>query len=151
MNNFKPGDLLVTYQRGRLGAQHVSLIASVFGAPLAYESTTMDRPRCVRTGRDDPKGIQAHLVEDVVGENVYHLPLGRPLYMDEEDRLLAVAESCLGRGYEFVGGTTASAFVARVLGEVGIWQHKNARNFSPRRLVHSLVRQGIYRKPVAII
>lgn len=152
MEEFKPGDILVAYGKGRLGrAKHVSLIVSLFGTPCVYESTMDERPQCIRTGRDTPKGVQAHHINDVMNADVYRLSLKRPLYPDEEDRLLAVAESCLGRGWEFIGGTTSSAFVARVLGEVGVLCHRNALRFSPRQLTNYVVRQGIYKNPVAIL
>lgn len=152
MSDYQPGDLIVR-RKGRLqGVDHVSLIVSVFGAPVLYESTMEDRTRCVRTGRDEPKGVQAHYVDDAVNAGgAFHMSLIRPLYVDEVDRLLEVAESCLGRGYEFIGGTTSSAFVARVLAEVGVIQHKNARHFSPRKLVSYLVRRGIYSNPTVIV
>jgi hypothetical protein len=151
--NFKPGDLIVTYGKGWFGkyVDHIALVVSVYGRPIIYESTMADRPLCVRTGRESPKGVQAHYIEDVVNlGGASYMPLICPLYADEEDRLLAVAESCLGRGFEFIGGETSSAFVARVLAEVGIVQQPNASKFRPQQLVNDMVAQGFYRKPVAI-
>lgn len=155
MNDLQPGDLLVTYGMGWWKfkrVKHISLVVSVYGQPCVYESTLDPRPLCIRTGRQEPKGVQAHYVDDIeaAGET-YRLPLIRPLYFDEEDRILAVAESCLGRGYEYIGGKTSSAFVARVLSEVGVLNHPNLRQFSPARLASFAISTGIYGKATPII
>ena len=95
---------------GWAGASHVAIAVPVFDELLAYESTSFNRPRCVRTNRDNPKGVQAHYIQDIVeaGGDVWHYPLRRPLYLHEEDRLLMFAEQALGRGYDFIGATRAS-------------------------------------------
>lgn len=153
---------------GIAGPSHVVILAPVFGELLAYESTSFSRPPCVRTGRQNPRGVQAHRIGDILeaGGDVWHFPLRRPLYLDEEDRLLAVVESCLGRDYDFIGaGKSGGGLVMRLLQrlkdgedlsqlfcselvvrawiEVGIMIHKNAGAWSPARLVRYVLRRGI--------
>lgn len=159
---------------GLAGASHVGVVSWAFperstsGAPLVYESTSFERPMCVRTGRENPKGVQAHYLDEIIagGGDVWHYPLRRPLYDHEADRLLAFLESCLGRGYDFLGAGKSgggllmrsiqrlkgkedmnmifcSELVVRAWIALGIMVHKNAGAWSPARLVRYVLRRGI--------
>ena len=103
---------------GWAGVSHVGIAVPVFGEQLVYESISGGRPRCVRTGRDDPAGVQAHYLADIVdgGGDVWHYPLRCPLYPHQEDRLLQAAESALGRGYDFFGaGRSGGGLLMRLI------------------------------------
>lgn len=141
MNEYKAGDLLAVCGKGAFanliqagslslpnigqlgrwgwaGVSHCGVVASVWGEPLVYESTSFDRPACIRTGRENPKGVQAHRIDDVLngGGDVWHYPLRRALYPHEEDRLLVAVESCLGHGYDFIGAAkSGGGIVMRTL------------------------------------
>lgn len=161
-------------KRGWAGMSHVGVACwayperSTAGDLLVYESTSFARPPCVRTRRENPKGVQAHYLDDILngGGDVWHLPLRRPLYRDEEDRMLAYLEFCLGRGYDFIGaGRSAggvvlrtvqrlvdredmgsvfcSELVAKAWSLIGILQVRNAGAWSPQRLVRQAVRRGV--------
>jgi hypothetical protein len=150
------------------GPSHVLIAAPIWGERTVYESTSFPRPPCVRSNRPNPKGVQAHFLKDIVdaGGNVWHYPLRSPLYLDEEDRLLQVLDSYIGRGYDFLGagksgGGYALRLIQRLIGSedlslvfcselvvaayvhVGIMQHKNAGAWNPARLVRHVLRQGI--------
>ena len=191
LDNVKPGDMFATSSKGLAsnliqlgclslpnigplgrwgyaGASHVFIVAPVFGELIAYESTSFGRPPCLRTGRENPKGVQAHRLSEILdaGGDVWHYPLRRPLYTHEEDRLLAFLESCLGKGYDFVGaGKSGGGVLARLVQRhkgsedlnqyfcselvvrawiaVGQMTHKNAGAWSPQRLVRYVLRRGI--------
>jgi hypothetical protein len=192
MSDIKPGDLLVSCGKGLIGniiqlgslslpnigplgrwgwagASHVMVVAPVFGELLVYESTACPRPACVRTGRHEPRGVQAHRLSDVLktsNANIFHYPLRRVLYPHEEDRLLEALESCLGRGYDFIGaGKSGGGLLMRVFqrlkgsedlrelfcSELVVWAwvqtglitHRNSGAWSPQRLVRYVRRSGL--------
>jgi hypothetical protein len=161
---------------GLAGLSHVAIVAPVFGEMIVYESTSFNRPPCLRTGRENPTGVQAHRLTDILdgGGDVFHYPLRRPLYVDEEDRLLNVLESCLGRGYDFVGAGRAGGgrimrciqrwtykhenmnhifcneLVAYCWAQIGIMQCRNAGAGNPTSLARHAVRRGICTHPTLI-
>lgn len=140
MSEFKAGDMLAVssksftsglIQMGSLslpnigplgkwgwsGASHVIILAPVWGELLAYESTSFPRPPCIRTGRENPTGVQAHRIADIFDGHgdVWHYPLRRPLYPHEEERLIAAVDACLGRSYDFLGaGKSAGGLLSRL-------------------------------------
>ena len=148
MTDLKAGDLVVwpgdVY--GMYYPKHVAIVVPIFGEPVLYESTEQDRPPCVRTSRDNPKGVQAHRVNEIVKptDHARHYALYRPLYDDEELRLLDTVEYCLGRDYEYVGGPGSAGFVAHVLKQTGVFTDKNER-FTVRRLMKECTYRGLYK------
>jgi hypothetical protein len=106
MNDMRSGDLIATLGRwGRVSG--VAILAGYDLNLLAYECTTAERPVCRRTGRDNPKGVQAHKVADLLaGETAIQLSLACPLFPHEEDRLLNMVEVQLGWGPPIVAGET---------------------------------------------
>ena len=151
----KSGDLVVLYKRGFFGTKPHHICIAV-GEGFIYESTEQERPPCVRTDREEPKGVQAHrlssIVDGAVGYDVWHLRLRRPLkfdgdsdrgtYLDEEDRLLEVLESCLAQSYEFVGGNNPADLVVKAWTAVGIMTHRPTK-WTPAKLVRYAIRTGI--------
>jgi hypothetical protein len=150
------------------GATHVGIVCDVFGKPIVYESTSFERPPCVRTNREKPYGVQAHYLSDIVsaGGDVWHFPLRSPLYEDEERRLLEVLEFYLNFGYDYLGAVKSggglvmrtvqrwiskedmgsifcSELAVRALLTVGRIQTPNASAWSPQRLARFVYRQGI--------
>lgn len=157
---------------GLSGISHVGVVAQVFDQMIVYESTSFDRPQCVRTGRQKPKGVQAHRLSTILdaGGDVFHYPLKRPLYDHEEFRLLGALEECLGRDYDMFGAATAwggllrwsarrlvakenlaslfcSELVAHAWGQIGLLQTPSSDIWNPARLARFAVRQGICHKP----
>lgn len=153
---------------GLSGVSHVGILAPVFDELLVYESTTFPRPPCVRTGRTDAKGVQAHFVSDVIdaGGDVWYYPPRRDLYPHEELRLLDFLESCLGKPYDWLDvaksgggivsylaskwlgqGDTSQMFcselVAAALSSVGIMPTKHADAWNPTRLVRRGLATGV--------
>jgi len=160
---------------GLAGASHVGVACTVWDQLLIYESTSFARPPCQRTGRENPTGVQAHRLDDILvaGGDVWHFPLRAPLYDDEEIRLLNVLESYLGRPYDMVGagksgGGLVMRTVQRVLGSedmsnifcselavdvlctVGRMQHRNAGAWSPMRLLRYVYRHGVTKSGVLL-
>lgn len=158
------------------GISHVGVVCEAYNGPygdtLVYESTSFARPPCVRTGRQNPKGVQAHRVSDILeaGGDVYHYPLRRPLYHHEEERLLFTLEECLGRDYDFFGAGRSwggfikwmlsrtlrreklaslfcSELVAHAWGQAGILRCRNAEAWNPVRLARFAVWYGICDRP----
>lgn len=150
------------------GVSHVGIVCPVWDEMLIYESTSLGRGPCARTGRQNPKGVQAHYVSEFLssGDTVWHYPLSRELYDHEVFRLSQYLESCLGRGYDFAGaGRTAggplsyalttlfggdkqeylfcSELVAAAWKEVGVFQTKNPGAWNPNRLVRVGLRSGL--------
>lgn len=161
---------------GWAGASHVGVVQWVFperstaGEPLVYESTSFDRPPCVRAGRPI-KGVQAHRLSTIIdgGGDVWHYPLRRPLYDHEQDRLLLYLESVRERSYDFLGAGKSgggllmrsiqrlkgkedltkmfcSELVVRAWIALGLMQHKNAGAWAPARVVRYVLRRGICEK-----
>jgi len=100
------------------------------------------------------------------GGDVWHVPLRRALYDHEEERLLESLESCLGRGYDFIGAGRSgggklmrtlqrvtsresmefifcSELVVWALASVGVMHAENASVWNPQRLVRHVIRRGI--------
>lgn len=156
IEDIKPGDL-IAIKTGRFSGVHVAIIAPVFGNLVVYEYTTKRRPTCVRTGRTEPQGIQAHFLQDFLDSDakVSCYPLCRALYRHEEDRLLLEAELCLGHGREAWGGVTkddwhnAAAFVDHVLRKVGFYWGSRP-SYTPSGLLSRAQKLGIIGKPLAL-
>lgn len=160
---------------GWAGTSHVGITCPVFGDMLVYESTSFSRSPCVRTGRENPVGVQAHYVTDIIeaGGAVRYYPLQRDLYDHEVDRLLEFVESCLGQGYDTVSaGKTAggvlSYFLSKMFGKdrpeimfcaeldvaalraVGVLQTRNPAAWNPNFMLRFLHRQGIIGKGILL-
>lgn len=173
LDSMKSGDIIATSVPGRpKSIGHVGIVAPVFGELLIYENTMADRPYCIRTGRAEPKGVQAHHVSEVVEQatRAWLVRLNRGLYIDEEDRLLAVVEGYLGHGPEYVRdgrklyGTLltkirrqlspepylAAEMVQLALMQVGLFASEEVGAHTPKSLVWELVAKGICRYPVLL-
>ena len=164
---------------GLAGTSHVGIVCPVFAEGgvqmLVYESTSFSRSPCVRTGRENPVGVQAHHISDIIeaGGDVRYYPLQRELYIHEVDRLLDFLESCLGQGYDTVSaGKTAgglvSYFISKMFGKdreavtfcseldvatlraVGVLQTKNPAAWNPNFMIRFLLRQGIIGKGILL-
>lgn len=153
IDNVKGGDLLVVGQ-GWLGPTHVAILAPVWGELVVYEYTMDDRGLCVRTGRETPKGVQAHEILDFAASagGAAHYPICRTLYPDEIDRLTETVESCLGRGPVAWGSDDVELkqnhganVVAHTLQAIGLWTAP-PQNWTAKSLVRSLTKAGIVRK-----
>lgn len=156
IEDIKPGDL-IAIKTGRFNGVHVGIITPVYGNMVIYEYTTKPRGTCVRTGRTEPVGIQAHFLKDFIesGAKVTCYPLCRPLYSHEEDRLLIAAEACLGQGFSTWGGLikddshNAAMFVAHVYRQVGVMQ-KSRSSWLPGSLISHLAKLGIVSKSLSL-
>lgn len=156
IEDIKPGDL-IAIKTGRFNGVHVGIITPVYGNMVIYEYTTKPRGTCVRTGRTEPVGIQAHFLQDFLDSaaKVSCLPLCRPLYSHEEDRLLIAAELCLGHGQSSWGGVVnddshnAAMFVAHVYRQVGVMQ-KSRSAWLPSSLISHLTKMGIVGKSLSL-
>lgn len=157
----KSGDVVAF--KGKWGVNHVGILAPVFGEQVLYEAYEgEDRPPCLRTQREQPVGVQAHRLGPMFDTHkVVIYPYCRPLYPEEEDRLLALLEDLKAHNRDYCVSQVAetqrgkywnSELVATVLAAVGM-----ARRFPrpgtirPARLVRKLVRQGFYKDGIAII
>lgn len=153
---------------GWAGISHVAIAAKVWDEIIVFESTSFGRPPCIRTGRENPVGVQAHYLTTILdaGGDVFHYPLKRELYEHEEERLLAALNSCLGRGYDYfeaglagggflkwclhrmfaaerLGSLFCSELVAYAWSQVGILDTANAGAWNPARLCRHAVRTGL--------
>ena len=160
---------------GWSGTSHVGIICPVFGEPLVYESTSFTRSPCVRTGRENPVGVQAHYITDIIdaGGSVRYYPLKRDLYEHEVDRMSEFLESCLGQGYDAVSaGKTAggllSFFLSKMFGKdrpeimfcaeldvatlqaIGILQTRNPAAWNPNFMLRFFYLQGIIGKGILL-
>ena len=160
---------------GWAGTSHVGIVCPVFGEMIVYESTSFSRSPCVRTGRENPLGVQAHYISDIVEADgdVRYYPLERELYTHEVDRLSEFLESCLGRGYDTAGaGKTAgglvSYFISKMFGKdrpevmfcselnaaalraVGVLQTHNPAAWNPNFLIRFLYKEGVIGKGILL-
>lgn len=157
-----PGDLLAVYGRGWrrwFGIRHVMIVAPVFGKMVVFEFTARPRPVCVRTGRENPIGLQAHYLDDFLSGSfgrLRHYPLVRPLYLHEEDRMIdpVVADLC-GHAPEawesrhpllhrlgLANCYYAADYVLHVWRQIGIFQVRR-RLSTPRQLIRRGIAAGI--------
>jgi hypothetical protein len=154
---------------------HVGMVGRQHGQPLCYESTTWDRPPCVRS-QALTQGVQAHTLEELVAipahRQIWHYPLRSELYDHEEDRLLYYLDSQIGCPYDLDGaihaGGVAFSFLSKMLrGEdlaamfcselcvaalvkINRLNTASASHWSPNKLCRYLVRTGICDKPKRI-
>lgn len=96
-----------------VGVHHVGIVSEYDGQPLVYESTTGDRPPCVRTGKIN-LGTQAHTVEQLTAlpafTKLWVYEPRRELYAHEKVRLSAFLESTLSLPYDMDGAIGAGGF-----------------------------------------
>jgi hypothetical protein len=156
------------------GLSHVGIVASAHGDLVLFESTTLSSLPCHLTGQHT-NGVQAHKIDDIKSTyrgRVYHYPLYRRLYTHEEQRLTLSLLSHIGTSYDKTGAIQAgglvtawiesikrgedltslfcSELVACALSDVGVFPTSNASRWSPNKLVRTLRRTGILRKPTRI-
>ncbi len=160
---------------GLSGTSHVGIVALVFEELLVYESTSFSRTPCVRTGRDEPVGVQAHYISDIIsaGGDVRVYPLQRELYWHEIERQLEFLESCLGQGYDTISaaktaGGLLSYIVSKAFGKdresvmfcseldiatlraIGILTAKNPAAWNPNFMLRYLLKTGIIGKGILL-
>jgi hypothetical protein len=120
MDVIKPGDVigfsgrcwisvginLATYGIPLLGISHVGIMANASdGRLLIFESTSLDNLPCEISG-ENFTGTQAHKLEDILRVykgRVYHYPLHRPLYPDENERLTQFLMGTIHTPYDLMG------------------------------------------------
>lgn len=156
----KSGDVVAF--KGKWRIEHVGLIVPVFGEMVLYEAYEgADRPPCLRTGREKPAGVQAHRVGPLFDQcRPVIYPLYRPLFTQEEDRLLHLCEEFMAHNRDYCmmqvnepvkGRYWASEFAATVLSNIGVARHTPCPGtISPARLVKRLVKQGFCKDGIAI-
>lgn len=158
---------LATFGIPRRGISHVGIISTYNGDQLLYESTSFGRPPCYWTGRKI-SGFQAHRMVDVLDFAdcpVWVLPLRRPLYNDESDRLANFLDGRIGFPYDRLGAARSAGFafrllesmlhredlssvfcsevVAAALSYIGVLNITSAGKYNPNALCRTLRRRGI--------
>lgn len=180
----KPGDLVFTVGRGPVSAliqlatfslpgrgySHVMIVGSLHGRPILYESTSFERPPCVRSEKQIA-GVQAHWPEDILDDpavKVFHAPLRRELYRHEEDRLNHFLDCKIGQPYDFIGAGKSGGFILKflsaflrdedmstifcselaiaALNDIGLVQTRSASKFSPNSLYRAMRCRGLVDK-----
>ncbi len=160
---------------GWAGTSHVGIICPIFGDVFVYESTSFSRTPCIRTGRENPVGVQAHYISDIVeaGGDVRYYPLQRELYEHEIERMSEFLESCLGQGYDAIrAGKTAGGLVSYLLSKLfgrnpkdmtfcseldvatmqamGVLQTRNPAAWNPNFMLRYFYNQGIIGKGILL-
>jgi len=147
MTELRAGDVIAV--KNYWGAKSVAVLAG-YGETtlLAYECTKDARPTCLRTGREEPAGIQAHRVTDFSSFGpVFHYSLRYLLYPLQIDRILDVVELQLGYGPTIessrkVWDNRNAELVAEALVSIGVLCSPKL-DWTPNGLVKHLVKTGI--------
>jgi len=177
MNVMKPGDVIGFSGRGWVsaainigtygfpfcGISHIGVMAhDPEGRLLLFESTSLENLPCVISG-EDFTGTQAHYLDDILEAyfgRVYHYPLYRPLYPNENTRLTRFLMETIHTPYDLMGAFRAtgvgiswieswfreqdlntifcSEWIASALSVIGIFPTSNASRWNPNRLVRHL-------------
>ena len=161
-----------TYAIPLFGISHVGIMAhDDKGRLLIFESTSLDDLPCEISG-EVFTGTQAHKLEDIVRVykgRVYHYPLYRPLYPNEDERLTQFLMETIHTPYDMMGAFRSggvglswfesllrpqdlstifcSEWIAAALAVVGLFQTSNASRWSPNRLTRRLRWGGVLCKP----
>ena len=183
--SFKAGDVLgfsgaalssdlinvVTYGLPRWSISHVGILGHYNSRLLLFESTTDELPACEVTGRKI-HGVQAHDAEQRIASydgRVWHYPLSRDLFADENSRLTRILLTFVGRHYSEIGAFRAGgigfSFVESVLHEenlhslfcselcaaahnaIGIFPTGNAGRWNPNHLIRAERCRGLLKRP----
>jgi len=176
MNVMKPGDVIGfsgqswisaainigTYGIPFWGISHVGIMAKASdGRLLLFESSEDDIP-CAISG-ERLVGTQAHVLDDVLKVyegKVYHYPLYRLLYPNEDTRLTRFLMETIHTPYDLMGAFRStgvgiswieslfrpqdlnmifcSEWVASALSMIGVFPTSNASRWNPNRLIRHL-------------
>ena len=166
------GDIInvATYGVPRWGLCHVGIVAHYQGRPLVFESTMQGKLPCAVSGRQID-GTQAHALDELMatrGGKVWHYPLYRPLYHDEDRRLTDFLLGSIEMPYDMVGAFRSagvglswiesllrdqdltaifcSEWVAAAYCFVGLHPTDNVSRWNPNRLCRHLRRAQLLRK-----
>jgi len=164
---------IATYGIPFFALSHVGLIANCPDGKLRlFESTTLDdNIPCEITGKSIC-GTQAHALDFIVQRycgKVWHYPLYRSLYPQEDERLTEFLMETIGTPYDAMGAFRSagvglsrieslfreqdltsifcSEWVAAAYTTVGLFATDNVSRWSPNRLVRRLRRAEILLKP----
>lgn len=186
MNVIKPGDVIGfsgcgwvsaavnigTYGLPFFGISHVGVMAKdEEGRLLLFESTSLQNLPCVFSG-ENFVGTQAHVLGDVLevySGRIYHYPLYRPLYRNEDTRLTRFLMETIHTPYDLMGAFRAtgvgiswieslfreqdlsaifcSEWIASAFSMVGIFPTSNASRWNPNRFVRHLRWNDVLFKP----
>lgn len=189
MSDFKAGDLvgfsgngvvsdvinIATFGAPRWGLSHIGIIAPWSFGMVMFESTSLAPPgvQCV-IQRKWVSGTQAHFLSDIKIRpgKIWHYPLSRDLYPEEERRLGRFLEAQIGRPYDMRGALRSGGMVARALnavlrpedlgqlfcsefvaaayGNLGILPTANASSYSPNAFVRRCRRHGIVKPRIRL-
>ena len=154
------------------GVSHVGVMAhAADGRLLLFESTTLEDVPCEISGVCF-NGTQAHSLEKIVARykgKVWHYPLCRPLYENEDKRLTEFLMGTLHTPYDAMGAFRSagvgfswfesclreqdlhhifcSEWVAAAFTNIGIFQTDDAARWNPNLLVRTLRHKGLVFKP----
>lgn len=161
-----------TYGLPFFGISHVGVMANdPDGRLLLFESTSFENLPCVISG-EDFTGTQAHFLEDIVeaySGRIYHYPLYRPLYPNEDTRLTRFLMETIHTPYDLMGALRTSGVglswieslfrpqdlsmifcseqVAAAYSIVGLFATDNVSRWNPNKLVRRFRRNEILHKP----
>jgi hypothetical protein len=150
---------------------HIGILAEHHGELLLFESTTLSDLPCEIQGKC-VKGSQAHRLADRLDTyhgHVWHYPLYRPLYDDENERLSDFLASTIGLPYDMAGAFNAgfvgfswlqsrlheenlhslfcSEWCAAAHRIVGMFRTDAANRWSPNNLIRHERRRDIVLRP----
>jgi hypothetical protein len=154
------------------GISHVGIMAhAADGRLLLFESTTLEDMPC-EIGGACFNGTQAHSLEKIIERykgKVWHYPLCRPLYENEDKRLTEFLMGTLHTPYDAMGAFRSagvgfswlesclreqdlhmifcSAWCAAALTNIGIFQTDDAARWNPNHFVRTLRRKELVFKP----
>ena len=160
-----------TYGLPFFGISHVGVMANdPDGRLLLFESSEDDIP-CAISG-ERLVGTQAHVLEDVLKiyeGKVYHYPLYRPLYLNEDARLTRFLMETIHTPYDLMGALRTSGvglswiesifrpqdlrtifcseWLASALSIIGVFPTSNASRWNPNRLIRHLRWNDVLFKP----
>lgn len=162
---------IATYGIPFWSLSHVGVLGhAADGRLLLFESTELDNLPCEITG-EVLWGTQAHQLEHVVNiykGKVWHYPLYRSLYSDEDNRLTEFLMGIIGIPYDKMGAFRSAgiglSFVESLFREqdltsifcsemaaaayacIGLWATDNVSRWNPNRLARRLRSAGVLRK-----
>jgi len=152
-----------TYALPFFGISHVGIMSKASdGRLLLFESTSLSNLPCALSG-ENFVGTQAHVLADTVAAypgRIYHYPLYRPLYRNEDTRLTQYLMETVHTPYDLMGAfrsagvgiswieslfreqdlTTifCSEWLASAFSIIGVFPTSNASRWNPNKLVRHL-------------
>ena len=156
----------------RWGISHVGIMAhAADGRLLLFESTTLEAMPCEISGKCF-NGTQAHTLAKMLATydgKVWHYPLYRPLYDNEDKRLTEFLMSTIHTPYDAMGAFRSggiglswiesclretdlhmifcSEWVAAAESAIGVFHTDNAGRWNPNRLCRYLRQNELVLKP----